>query len=88
MATMIAAYDSNGCVGRCDAKCYNATCENCTCVCGGMNHGAGLQRAVQNTTEMAESWIEAYDQKMGESLNYKVLPTPVQLNMFEMLGVA
>lgn len=25
MTTLLAVYDSDGCVGRCDAKCYDAT---------------------------------------------------------------
>lgn len=58
MATLIAVYTSEGCVGRCDAKCYNATVEKCDCICGGRNHGAGIQKAVDNTREMWESWVE------------------------------
>ncbi len=30
--TLFAVYNSEGCVGRCDAKCYNATSGDCTCV--------------------------------------------------------
>ena len=60
MSTLIAVYDSEGCRGRCDARCYNATGDECTCICGGMNHGAGLQRAMQNTQALAEKWIEEY----------------------------
>jgi len=29
MTTLIAAYNSDGCIGRCDAKCYNATEPEC-----------------------------------------------------------
>lgn len=52
MATLIAVYNSEGCVGRCDAKCYNATTEQCTCICGGVNHGAGFRKAADNTAEL------------------------------------
>lgn len=62
MTTLIAAYNSEGCIGRCDAKCYNATSPECDCICGGMNHGAGRQKAIANTTEMVETWIERYRQ--------------------------
>lgn len=39
MTTLLAVYDSDGCVGRCDAKCYDATHAVCDCLCGG-EHGA------------------------------------------------
>jgi hypothetical protein len=63
MTTLIAAYNSDGCIGRCDAKCYNATEPECTCICGGMNHGAGQSKAIENTTELAESWMKEYDKQ-------------------------
>lgn len=58
MTTLIAVYNSDGCVGRCDARCYNAAEEPCDCICGGRNHGAGIEQATGNTRELAESWIE------------------------------
>ena len=59
MTTLIAVYDGDGrCVGRCDAKCYNAEEPECQCVCGGRNHGKGLQQALDNTREwlLEELW--------------------------------
>ncbi|MCI4360648.1 MAG: hypothetical protein L3J91_03010, partial [Thermoplasmata archaeon] len=41
MTTAIAVYDSDGCVGRCDARCHEATSDACRCICGGALHGAG-----------------------------------------------
>jgi len=60
MTTLIAVYSSGGCEGRCDARCYNAKEPSCTCVCGGKNHGVGMNQAIENTRELAEEWIEAY----------------------------
>lgn len=40
--------------GRCDARCYEAKGGNCTCPCGGMNHGQGLLTAESNTRRNAE----------------------------------
>lgn len=57
MTTLIAVYNSEGLVGRCDARCYEGRDERCNCVCGGANHGAGEQRAVDNTREHAEKWL-------------------------------
>ncbi len=65
MTTLIAVYTNDGCVGRCDAKCYNATHPDCDCICGGRNHGAGLDQAVENTTELAERWLDDYHQAKG-----------------------
>lgn len=60
MATLIAAYNSEGCIGRCDAKCYNAKHPDCDCICGGRNHGVGRQKAEQNTRELFEAWQNAW----------------------------
>lgn len=67
MATLIAVYTSEGCIGRCDAKCYEATFHNCNCVCGGHNHGVGLDSAASNTREQAETWLIDYARKNGLS---------------------
>lgn len=60
MGTLIAVYNSEGLVGRCDANCYEARHPECDCVCGGMNHGAGLDRAIDNTRRHAEQMVERY----------------------------
>jgi len=58
MATLIAVYNSEGCVGHCDARCYDAAEPGCECICGGRNHGAGFSRALDNTRAVAERWVE------------------------------
>ena len=50
--TLIAAYNSGGCVGRCDANCHNAKEPHCDCICHGAYHGLGtrtpeMQRGVE-----------------------------------------
>ncbi len=60
MTTLIAVYTSQGCIGRCDARCYEATQSECTCICGGRNHRAGKQKSIDNTRELAERWITDY----------------------------
>ena len=40
MATLTAVYSSEGCIGRCDARCYEAYDRRRTCICGGRKHGA------------------------------------------------
>lgn len=51
--------------GRCDAKCYNARHADCHCICGGRNHGAGLERARENTRELAGDQLKAIEAKGG-----------------------
>ena len=58
MTTLISYQSSGGDLGRCDAKCYLAEEPECTCICGGRNHGAGKQQAIDNTRRLAESWLE------------------------------
>ncbi|GIK42378.1 MAG: hypothetical protein BroJett011_62110 [Chloroflexota bacterium] len=60
MTTMIAAYNSEGLIGRCDAHCYDAKHPDCTCICGGANHGKGQKQAMENTEALAEKWMEEY----------------------------
>lgn len=65
VSTLIAVYNSEGCVGRCDAKCYNAAGGSCDCICGGKNHGAGQQQAEANARELGEAWVERYALERG-----------------------
>lgn len=86
MATLIAAYRMDGtCIGRCDARCYNAQGDQCDCICGGKNHGVGLSVALKNTEEMVEEWMERYKQDHSDVEEFKVLPLPAQMDMFELL---
>lgn len=83
MSTLIAVYNSDGCVGRCDAKCYEAKHPHCDCVCGGKNHGAGLQQATENTRELADQWLEDYRKLKGSNdLKGEVNQGIFQLKLF------
>ena len=57
MTTLIAIYTGDGCIGRCDAKCYNAWGPECHCICQGGNHGAGKQEATTSTQELPASLV-------------------------------
>lgn len=83
--TLISVYNSDGCVGRCDAKCYDASSPACTCdcICGGANHGVGQNKAESNTREYCDKWIETYMQnKRIENGTSEVNPNLFQLKMF------
>lgn len=62
MATLIEVRENGKCLGRCDAKCYNATSERCECICGGDNHGAGLKKAADNSEKHWHLWFEDYEE--------------------------
>jgi len=84
MSTLISVYNSDGCVGRCDAKCYDAKHPHCDCVCGGKNHGAGLKQATDNTREMADSWIQNYIEAKGiQGAKGEINPDILQLRLFD-----
>jgi hypothetical protein len=66
MATLISVYNSSGCVGRCDAHCYNANHgTKCECICGGANHAAGEQRAVDNVRNYTQKKLDEIQAKGG-----------------------
>ncbi len=47
MTTIIIRRNKSGAItGRCDARCYNANGKKCHCVCGGVNHGKGINEAI------------------------------------------
>ena len=73
MAALIAIYTSQGCIGRCDARCYQATRPDCTCICGGRNHGKGFEQSIINTRTMASGWIAA----VAEAHNLHDLSTAI-----------
>jgi hypothetical protein len=52
VTTAIAVYNSDGCVGRCDAKCHYATSPDCDCICGGRLHGSKSQAIERNTRDL------------------------------------
>ena len=37
---------------KCDEKCYDAKHIGCNCICGGKNHGLGLQHALDTAQEL------------------------------------
>ena len=81
--TLIAVYNSDGCVGRCDAKCYNAEGPECDCICGGRNHGAGKQKAVENTREYVDTMIGEWNAKHpGQAFTFPVSDDVKQLSLF------
>ena len=65
MVVLISVQSSAGHEGQCDARCYEATGGHCSCICGGINHGAGEQQAVANTRALAESMVAHFAEERG-----------------------
>ena len=63
MTTLIHAHGAGA--GRCDAKCYDAQGADCDCVCGGMNHGAGIEGATESTQELAGDMLREIEKRGG-----------------------
>ena len=57
--TLMSERVGQGPTRRCDARCYNAKQHHCTCLCGGLNHGAGLKQASENTANVFAPILEA-----------------------------
>lgn len=58
MATLVAVIVGDRIVARCDSRCYDGKTppETCKCLCGGENHGVGLERAIANASRSASRW--------------------------------
>lgn len=54
---------------RCDSTCHNAQGEDCKCICGGKNHGKGLEVAQRNARRIANVLVE--DTKRGETVKVR-----------------
>lgn len=80
--------------GSCNAQCYNAKSEHCTCTCNGLNHGVGLDKAIENTVKMMQEThedveynkvlIDLYKAKGGDVNDLKLVD-PGQLNSVDSL---
>lgn len=68
---------------RCDAKCHNATKPRCRCVCGGVNHGVGLDKARANTKEITdEQLIKTDSESFAGKGARKIIREQRQLPLF------
>jgi hypothetical protein len=97
MATLIAVFsglDWNGkplLVGYCTARCYKPidphAAFRCDCICGGRNHGIGLEKATDQTREHCDDWAEEYAERKKLSSYHYTLGRPVrvqQLHLFDL----
>jgi hypothetical protein len=86
MTTVLAVYNNRGVVGRCDAKCHEATTADCDCICGGANHGCGTTAAIENTHECAGYFMGPVALALFKIRNPEAAATRVEA-MPEQLGL-
>jgi len=80
--TIIAVYNSRGCVGRCDAKCHNATKPDCRCICGGAFHGIATTPTQEEREAITDDEIIAAAQKIFGEDHYRVARCTEQMELF------
>lgn len=83
MATIFSVRNSDGCVGRCDAKCHEATGFDCKCICGGAFHGVGSEIAWEDRKLLIDDEILEGAAKLLKGRPGRVAREPEQLELFE-----
>jgi len=80
MTTIYSVYNSNGCVGRCDAKCHEAEGPECECVCGGAFHGVGTKIAKEHRFDITIDDLKKNCESLGiENPRIKILAEQLEL---------
>ena len=73
----------------CDAQCYDADGQACTCPCAGANHGKGLAIAISNMPAIVENripqlWIDQHaDDLPPGCIAYAHLPLWVEVASYQ-----
>lgn len=57
-------------IGQCDAKCYAANTDKCSCVCFGDHHGIGRNLAVQKLRTKKYGWRQTYNHNCGYDVKF------------------
>lgn len=82
MTTVFAVYNSQGCVGRCDAKCHNAKEPECHCICGGAFHGVGSRIAMADRGHLTDAEILENVRKIAGGGKLRVVRVQEQMTLF------
>jgi len=78
MPTLIKKRGRGRGVRRCDERCYMDSGTRCQCVCGGVNHGVGLRRALINTAEIAKKHIHNSEASLFHSFTQELLDMAIK----------
>ena len=84
MTTVFSVHNSDGCVGRCDARCHEAEGDECHCICGGAFHGVGSKIARADRNFLTEAEILENCEKLYPDVDLLVLRRDTQLELFEL----
>lgn len=77
MTTLLIAKSKDGKKSRtCNARCYDAKGQKCTCICGGKNHGVGYTTALENVFNEPVSVIYP-------GMGFEIVSVPIQINIFQ-----
>ena len=60
LLAIISIFDGDRCMGQCDEDCYDSNADDCSCVCGGLNHGVGRDQAIKNTLIFLDDLVLEY----------------------------
>ena len=82
MTTVFSVHNSDGCVGRCDAKCHEAKGPECHCICGGAFHGVGGAIALDDRKFLTDEEILENAQDLNAGVQLRVLRPGLQLRLF------
>lgn len=82
MATIISVYNSDGLVGRCDARCHEAKEPECHCICGGAYHGVGSKIAMEDRGDLTDDEVLESCRKIAGGGPTRVARTEKQLELF------
>ena len=82
MTTIYAVYNSDGCVGRCDAQCHEATGPECRCICGGAFHGVGSKIAWADRKTLTDAEILENAQDLNKGGKLRVSRRHEQMELF------
>lgn len=82
MATIFAVYNSQGCIGRCDAKCHEAERPECDCICGGLYHGKSGIQACNDRHVLTDDQIFENCKALGIEGVLRIVRPDIQMELF------
>lgn len=82
MTTIYTVHKGDKIIGRCDAKCHEATRFDCQCCCGGAHHGVGTKAAIEDRNLLDADEIAVTCIDLHGPGRYIVTREPVQMELF------
>jgi len=70
MSIMMKVFKDGQLFGQCDSKCYSSKIPSCQCVCTGILHGKGRNRAICILRESKSYFRRVYTHDMGFTISF------------------